>query len=219
VRHRRRLLPLIGAVCLSAASTVAAPPADAIPSAGDGGGSTGMALGGSGVAIVAPGTRDGERAAEGGAEAWAASPGPAPASPGSWLWPVQGPVVRPFDAPEGRYGPGHRGIDIAAEHGVPVVAPADGVVTFAGQVGGHLFVTIDHGGGLRSTCSWVSALAVRAGDLVRAGQEIARTGWGHPGAAVPHLHFGVRLGDTYVDPLPYLGPLSVVGLIRLAPLA
>jgi murein DD-endopeptidase MepM/ murein hydrolase activator NlpD len=128
-------------------------------------------------------------------------------------------VIRPFDPPEGPYGAGHRGIDIAAEPGTPVVAPADGVVTFAGQVGGHLFVTIDHGGDLRSTCSWVSALSVRAGDVVRAGQEIARTGWGHPGAPVPHLHFGVRLGDTYVDPLDHLGPLSVVGLVRLAPLA
>jgi murein DD-endopeptidase MepM/ murein hydrolase activator NlpD len=128
-------------------------------------------------------------------------------------------VIRPFDPPEDPYGPGHRGIDIAAEPGAAVVAPADGVVTFAGQVGGHLFVTIDHGGNLRSTCSWVSRLSVRAGDVVRAGQEIARTGWGHPGAPVPHLHFGVRLGDTYVDPLDHLGPLSVVGLVRLAPLA
>ncbi|HXF71486.1 MAG TPA: M23 family metallopeptidase, partial [Actinomycetota bacterium] len=207
MRERRRLLPLIAAACLWAASSPMAP-AGAVPAAGEGAGAAPSSRGGSGPGLA--------RALEGGAAPTAAE---GPGSAGAWIWPVRGPVIRPFDPPEDPYGAGHRGIDIAAPPGTMVLAPADGVVTFAGQVGGHLFLTLDHGGGLRSMCSWVSELSVRAGEVVRAGQAIARTGWGHPGSPVPHLHFGVRLGDAYVDPLGYLGPLSLVGLIRLAPLA
>ncbi len=50
------------------------------------------------------------------------------------------------------------------------------------------------------------------------GQAIARSGTGHAGAIVPILHFGVKLADTYVDPLEYLGPVEVWRFIRLAPL-
>ena len=137
---------------------------------------------------------------------------------GSWIWPVTGPVIRGFDTPSTLYGSGHRGIDIAAPVGTTVRAPAPGVVSFAGNVGGHLFVTINHGGGLLSTCSFLSALLVRKGDTVSAGQAIALSGTGHPGDTTPNLHVGVRLSGQYVDPLDYLGAASVVDLIRLAPL-
>jgi murein DD-endopeptidase MepM/ murein hydrolase activator NlpD len=143
---------------------------------------------------------------------------PAKAS-GSWAWPVVGPVIRAFDPPDSPYGAGHRGIDIAAPSGSVAVAPADGRVAFAGPVGGRLFVTIDHGGGLESTFSWVSSLEVRRGDVVTAGQPVARTGGGHTGDTVANLHFGVRLDDAYVDPLDYLLPLDVSAFIRLTPLA
>ena len=99
-----------------------------------------------------------------------------------------------------------------------IVAPDDGVVTFAGKVGGRLFLTIDHGGGLSSTCSWLNSVLVHKGDRVIRGQPVGLTGWGHPDEPVPHLHFGVRLNGTYVDPLAYLGWPSVADLIRLAPL-
>ena len=134
------------------------------------------------------------------------------------MWPVSGPVIRPFDPPDSPYGSGHRGIDIAAAAGSVVLAPADGRVSFAGPVGGRLFLTIDHGGGLESTYSWLSALSVRRDDLVRAGQPVARTGAGHTGDAVPNLHMGAKLDDLYVDPLDYLTPIDVSALIRLAPL-
>jgi murein DD-endopeptidase MepM/ murein hydrolase activator NlpD len=138
---------------------------------------------------------------------------------GTWGWPVVGPVIRAFDPPDSPYGSGHRGIDIAVPVGTPIAAPADGTVAFAGPVGGSLFLTIDHGGGLESTYSWLSALAVRRGDAVTAGQVVASTGWGHLTEPVPHLHFGVKLDDVYVDPLTYLSPPSLGGFIRLAPLA
>ncbi|HEX5950503.1 MAG TPA: M23 family metallopeptidase [Actinomycetota bacterium] len=136
---------------------------------------------------------------------------------GSWAWPVVGPVVRGFDPPQDPYGSGHRGIDIAVPIGTPIVAPESGVVTFAGSVGGELFVTLDHGGGLRSSYSWLSARLVREGDAVPRGAAIGLSGAGHPGSVVPHLHLGVRLDGAYVDPLAYLGPVPMAELVHLAP--
>jgi murein DD-endopeptidase MepM/ murein hydrolase activator NlpD len=139
-------------------------------------------------------------------------------SSGTWSWPVHGPLLRGFDPPESPYGSGHRGIDIAVPIGTVVRAPEGAVVAFAGKVGGQLFVTLDHGGQLTSTYSWLGSTQVRKGDGVGRGQPFATSGLGHPGSAVPHLHLGVRLAGAYVDPLLYLGPAGVQDLIRLAPL-
>lgn len=145
---------------------------------------------------------------------------PAPArAAGAWTWPVIGAIVRPFDPPDSPYGTGHRGIDLGVPSGTVAVAPAPGTVSFAGSVGGRLFVTIDHGGGLTSTMSWVDALLVRRDDVVLAGQPVARSGGCHPGDVAPCLHFGVRLDGQYRDPLEYLGPIEVWRFIRLAPFA
>ena len=135
-----------------------------------------------------------------------------------WVWPVTGPIVRGYDPPDSPYGSGHRGIDIAAAIGTVVVAPDAGVVTFAGKVGGRLFLTVDHGAGVLSTCSWLTSLLVRKGDRVVRGQPVATTDWGHADLTTPHLHLGVRLDGAYVDPLAYLGSPPVSALIRLAPL-
>jgi murein DD-endopeptidase MepM/ murein hydrolase activator NlpD len=143
---------------------------------------------------------------------------PASAGGGTWLWPVTGPVIRGFDPPDSPYGSGHRGIDIAAPYGTVVVAPAAGTVAFAGGVGGYLFLTIDHGGGLSSTYSWVSGVSVRKGDAVTPGEPIALSGGGHPGDTVPSLHFGVKLNGVYVDPMLYLQSADLTSIIRLAPL-
>ncbi len=143
--------------------------------------------------------------------------GPAIAA-GDWSWPVVGPVIRGFDPPDTPFGSGHRGIDIAVALGSPVRAPAAGTVTFAGPVGGRLFLTIDHGGGVESTYSWLDGITARRGDAIERGQVIGRSGAGHTGSLVPHLHLGVRLLDAYVDPLDYLGPIEVWRFIRLAPM-
>jgi murein DD-endopeptidase MepM/ murein hydrolase activator NlpD len=137
--------------------------------------------------------------------------------PADWAWPVVGPVIDPFDPPDSPFGAGHRGIDIATPVGTVVVAPEAATVTFSGKVGGQLFVTLDHGGGLESTYSWLSATLVKKNDVVARGQPIARSGAGHAGKEPPHLHLGVKLGDVYQDPLAYLGPMSVSAFIRLAP--
>ena len=135
-----------------------------------------------------------------------------------WTWPVVGPVIRSFDAPDSPYGSGHRGIDIAAPVDSSVRSPAAGTVAFAGSIGGEVFVAIDHGGGLRSTYSWLASSSVEDGDAVFAGDAIARSGAGHPGSSVAHLHFGAKRDGIYVDPMSLLAPASVVHLIHLVPL-
>ncbi len=136
---------------------------------------------------------------------------------GDWLWPVVGPVTRGYDPPLSVYGAGHRGIDVAVPAGTEIRAPAAGTVSFAGKVGGDLFLTIVHAGGLSSTYSWISALLVHKGDVVTAGEPLALTGSGHPGDPVPSLHFGVKLDGAYVDPLLFLASFDVGTMIRLAP--
>jgi murein DD-endopeptidase MepM/ murein hydrolase activator NlpD len=125
---------------------------------------------------------------------------------GSWSWPVTGAVIRGYDPPDSPYGSGHRGIDIAASVGTTVVAAAPGVVSFAGPVGGQLFVSI------------LSLAQVHKGDQVARGSTLGRSGPGHTGVTPAHLHFGVRVDGAYADPMAFLGPPSVVSLIRLAPL-
>jgi murein DD-endopeptidase MepM/ murein hydrolase activator NlpD len=146
--------------------------------------------------------------------------GQSPPAPeyGSYEWPVRGPVLREFEQPPDPYAPGHRGIDIGVALGTPVVAPKNGVVAFAGWVGGSLFVSVDHPDGVRTTYSWLTSVAVQKGDVVDQGFVIATSGHGHAEVLTPHLHFGARIGVVYIDPMLLLEGASVVGLIHLAPL-
>jgi hypothetical protein len=137
---------------------------------------------------------------------------------GTYAWPVRGPVIRGFEPPSDPFGPGHRGIDIAAAFGTDLIAAEGGVVAFAGWIGGSLFASIDHPDGVRSTYSWLSAIEVSEGEAVDREQVIGSTGRGHADGATPHLHFGTRIGATYIDPMLMLKRGSVVGLIHLAPL-
>lgn len=116
--------------------------------------------------------------------------------------PVRGPIVEAF-APEGRYE-GHWGVDFAADPGTDVRAAGSGVVSFAGEVVGVRSVTVDHGGGVRSTVSWLDDVAVRVGQQVDEGQVLGTFGGGHAGG----LHFSVRIDGTYVDPGPLLGCIA-----------
>lgn len=137
---------------------------------------------------------------------------------GSYSWPVRGPVIRPFDPPATAYGSGHRGIDIAAPVGTTVRAAADGVVSFAGAVAGELFVSVDHPDGVRTTYSWLSHITVAPGQHLRRGAALGASGRGHLGVEPAHLHFGARVGSTYIDPMLLLERSSLVGLVHLAPL-
>jgi murein DD-endopeptidase MepM/ murein hydrolase activator NlpD len=169
-----------------------------------------------GVAHASPGERLAPRRGSAGVDRGIGAPA-APAY-GTYRWPVSGVVIRGFEPPPGPYQPGHRGIDIAAAFGTILVAAQDGVVAFAGWIGGSLFVSIDHPDGVRTTYSWLSAITVHRGEAVTIGQPIGATGHGHPDVPIPHLHFGARVGDTYIDPMLLLSGGSVSGLIHLAPL-
>ncbi|HEX9713696.1 MAG TPA: M23 family metallopeptidase [Actinomycetota bacterium] len=134
----------------------------------------------------------------------AAAPGARASHPLDLIAPVDGPIVRHFEAPPDPFAAGHRGIDIAAPVGSPVAAAAGGVVAFAGQVGGDLFVSIDHPQGVRTTYSFLSVIRVRTGETVEQGALIAASGTGHTTDPEPNLHFGLRMGTEYLDPEPVL---------------
>jgi murein DD-endopeptidase MepM/ murein hydrolase activator NlpD len=149
-----------------------------------------------------------------------AAPGAAagsPSRPGSvWAAPLAGPlrVTRPFDLPANPYGAGHRGVDLAGTPGAPVLAAGDGAVVFAGMVAGRPVVSVDHAGGLRTTYEPVDAV-VGAGQPVARGSPIGTLAAGHAGCPVAAcLHWGLRRGETYLDPLALLRPPRV----RLLPL-
>jgi len=111
--------------------------------------------------------------------------------------PVDAPVVDEFRPPPDRFSAGNRGIDYATSGGEPVHAAADGVVTFAGSVGGALHVVVRHDDGIRTSYSYLGTTAVRRGQRVERGDVVGTAG------EAP-LHFGARVGEEYVDPLGLL---------------
>lgn len=119
--------------------------------------------------------------------------------PTAVVLPVDGPVQRRFTAPAHPYGPGHRGVDLAAEPGATVRAALPGLVTFAGEVAGRGWVTVDHGGGLDTTYGVLDPRLVTAGQRVHGGRPL-----GHLGDDAGHLDWGARLHGDYIDPLRLL---------------
>ena len=140
---------------------------------------------------------------------------PPPSSPARpvalWVLPLGGApsVGRAFEPPPHPYAAGHRGVDLVAADGAAVLAAGDGVVVFAGMVAGRPVVSVDHAGGLRTTYEPVVA-AVGAGTPVARGSPIGRLIAGHGGCpAAACLHWGLRRGETYLDPLTLLRPPRV----------
>ena len=143
-------------------------------------------------------------AAVGGSPAVPAAAGPPAAELGAWSWPVSGAhaLARPYVAPAGPYAAGHRGVDIRAPDGVPVLAPADGIVHFAGVVVDRPVLSIEHVGGVLSSYEPVQT-TLAAGEHVARGQVIGTLLAGHCASAC--LHLGVRVDGEYVNPLLFLG--------------
>src|SRR5262245_46323843 len=126
-----------------------------------------------------------------------------PGAVAAWTWPVPGVpvVVRGFAPPPQPWLPGHRGVDLAGRAGLPVLSAGRGVIAFAGPLAVRGVVSILHPGGLRTTYEPVAA-SVRAGEAVGPGQVIGTLEAGHPGCAAPAcLHWGLRRGQVYLDPL------------------
>ncbi|MET4096889.1 M23 family metallopeptidase [Arthrobacter sp. UYCu712] len=129
----------------------------------------------------------------------------APAAPGAWRWPLnpRPAVLRPFDPPPRPWLSGHRGVDLAAASvGAPLTAPAAGTVSFAGVVVDRPVISIDHGNGLRSSFEPVES-QLPVGAFVPDGGLLGTVLPGHCGP-VPCVHWGVRRGEEYVNPLGFV---------------
>lgn len=126
--------------------------------------------------------------------------------------PVPGPIIRPIAQPEAPWTPGHRGVDLFAHPGDPILAIRDGTVRFSGYVGQVGWISLDHGGGLQTTYGPVAIpTRVRIGQRVRAGQTIAhldRDGTHVDlGARIPHPRWPGKY--AYIDPLALYTPWQI----------
>lgn len=140
-------------------------------------------------------------------------------------WPVGGRpfVLRGWEPPATAYSRGHRGVDLAAAPGTPVLAVAPGRVSFAGRVGGRGVVSVELADTgtppLRTTYGPVRA-SVHKGDEVAAGETVGtlEAGGAHCGPAAC-LHWGLLRGTVYLNPLSLLPAwLLNTGPSRLLPL-
>ena len=129
-----------------------------------------------------------------------------------FAWPLKGRVSGVFGSQRvlnGNPRRPHNGVDIAAPTGTPIRAPAPGTVAlvhpdmfFSGKT-----VMLDHGHGLSSVYIHMSAITVKAGQRVRAGDVIGKIGM--TGRATgPHLHWGISLFRTHLDPALIAGPMN-----------
>jgi murein DD-endopeptidase MepM/ murein hydrolase activator NlpD len=133
----------------------------------------------------------------------AAAPAADPADP-PWNWPAapEPAVLRGFDPPPEPWLSGHRGVDLALPAGATVLSPADGRISFSGWVVDRPAITVDHGNGLRSSLLAVAS-ELQAGDTVSAGDPVGTVAeGGHCQSAC--LHWGVRRGETYINPLQFV---------------
>lgn len=129
----------------------------------------------------------------------------------AWTWPVVGPVLTPFIFNRSDpYASGqHRGVDIGAAVGDPVLAPVAGTVVFAGSLPRHgRTVTIESPDGYSITLLHLGTAETRRGALVAEGDRIGTVGLsGEPEVDGPYLHLGIRLS---ADPHGYLDPLLLL---------
>ncbi len=122
-------------------------------------------------------------------------------------WPVRGAVNSEFGRRPSPWEEGtefHPGLDIAADTGTPVHAPAPSSVVFAGrQPDFGLTVILEHGHDIRSIYGHLSKVLVSAGQTVGRGQLIALTG--NSGKSTgPHLHYQILVKGQPVNPRAYL---------------
>lgn len=129
-------------------------------------------------------------------------------------WPLDGPADtlvgfgERYTAEDGAQAT-HRGVDLAADPGSSVRAVLGGTVSFAGRVpageGATTIAVTVRTGDLRITLMPLAETSVRAGDVVAPGDVLGKlAAVGDRSHPSPHLHVGVRRGDLYIDPVPFL---------------
>jgi murein DD-endopeptidase MepM/ murein hydrolase activator NlpD len=124
-----------------------------------------------------------------------------------WIAPVIGTVSDPFREPACPWCPGNRGIEYEVANDSVVRAVAAGTVTYSGQIAGERYLVVELASGWRLTYGRIASTTLSSGDAVVTGSVVARTS--------TVFFFGLRVGDEYRDPAPYLG--VEVGRRRLIP--
>lgn len=123
------------------------------------------------------------------------------------LWPVEGRITGAFGEREDPFngeGAFHRGVDISTGFGTAVRAPADGVVTFAGNESGYgRLIQVEHAQGIATRYGHLSAFAVTEGQRVTRGQVIGYVGMSGRSTG-PHLHYEVWVHNSPVNPYKFL---------------
>jgi len=123
------------------------------------------------------------------------------------IWPLEGRITSSFGErvdPFNGEGAFHRGIDISSSYGHQIIAPADGVVTYAEFMSGYgRMVVIDHGHNIQTRYGHMSGFSVREGQHVKRGELIGYVGLSGRSTG-PHLHYEVWVQGTPVNPHKYL---------------
>jgi murein DD-endopeptidase MepM/ murein hydrolase activator NlpD len=125
-----------------------------------------------------------------------------------WYPPVVGVVADPYREPPCPWCAGNRGIEYRVGSDVAVRAAAGGRVVFAGTVVDVRYVVIQLAGGWRHTYGQLASTPLALDDVVVANGVVGR--------ASGAVFFGLRIGDDYADPAPFIGTLR--GRPRLIPL-
>jgi len=129
------------------------------------------------------------------------------ASAAPTLWPVDGRITGSFGErvdPFRGEGAFHSGVDISTSYGRAVLAPADGVVTFADIMGGYgRVVIVQHAHGISTRYGHLAGFAVTPGQAIRRGDMLGYVGLSGRSTG-PHLHYEVRINDIPVNPYKYL---------------
>lgn len=126
---------------------------------------------------------------------------------GPFIWPVNSKILSPFGLRRffnNQPRSPHSGVDLRAREGTPIVAPANGRVILARDcyLSGRTLV-IDHGGGLYTLYAHFSKFVTQKGKMVKKGQVIGLAG-SSGRATGSHLHWGVSLAGTRVDPQQFM---------------
>jgi len=123
------------------------------------------------------------------------------------IWPVKGWLTSTFgyrSSPFTGRRELHKGLDIATRSGTPIIAPADGLVVFAGREGGFgNMIIIDHGYGITTRYGHCSTLDAKLGQKVKRGDVVAHVG--STGRSTgPHVHYEVAVNGVSVNPSRYI---------------
>ncbi|KFI70873.1 M23 family metallopeptidase [Bifidobacterium merycicum] len=126
-------------------------------------------------------------------------------------WPLRKPVsmLRAYDGPAQPWLSGHRGVDLKTMPGEELLAPGDGVISFAGKVAGKDVVSMKHGELILTFEPAVTQSFV--GASVRRGERFATVGEQSDHCDDVCLHWGIRSGkQSYLDPASMVSPYRIV---------